>query len=183
MRDVQSLETPETAEQIAARKAEFRRSMGMFTTGVCVVSIRNEDGGISAMTVNSFVSVSLNPMLISWNLQNSSSQFDLYSGADQFAVSVLSASQAELAQRYATRGDIQLRSDEFISAANGLPVVDGALAHFECRRWSEFAAGDHTVIFGEVFGMNKGGEHSATGSDDAETPLAFFGGQFCSIDR
>ncbi len=176
MRNAQPAQTSSSAE----RQAEFRHLMGRFTTGVCVVSVEAGDLGVAAMTVNSFVSVSLDPMLVSWSLHNSSSQFDLFARAERFAVSILADSHAELALRYASRGDSQLNVDDFISRDSGshrsLPVVAGALAQFECRRWSEYPAGDHTVIFGEVVGM------SANTSADPGVPLAFFNGQFCSID-
>ncbi len=189
MRDAQSLETPTTAEHTANRQAEFRQLMGQFATGVCVVSTGSLAGGseearLAAMTVNSFVSVSLNPMLVSWNLQNSSSQFDRYLTADHFAVSILSAEQAELAQRYAARGDSQLRDDDFLSGDSGLPVIRGALAHIECRRWSHFAAGDHTLIFGEILTMSRSGTADAEGgTTEANLPLGFFNGKFCSISE
>lgn len=188
MRDVQSLdqslETPITAEDAANRQAEFRRLMGQFATGVCVVSTPAKDGGIAAMTVNSFASVSLDPMLVSWNLHNSSSQFELYSAADHFAVSILAADQAELAQRYAGRGDQQLLEQDFTSGGKGLPVIAGALVHFECRRWSTFPAGDHTVIFGEILGMSANTLPSeADAKDSAQSALGFFGGKFCSIGK
>ena len=175
MSDVQSLEMPGPLDHETDQKAEFRQLMGLFATGVCVVSVKSADGTATAMTVNSFVSVSLDPMLVSWSLQNASSQFDLYASADGFAVSILAEGQAELARRYAARGDSQLRGDDFVSGKFGLPVIDGALAHLECRRWSDYTAGDHTLIFGEVLGM------SASNAGEAESPLGFFNGQFCSI--
>ncbi len=164
MRDVQQAETP--------GPLEFRQLMGLFTTGVCVVSVEAGAQGVAAMTVNSFVSVSLDPMLVSWSLQNSASQFDLYTEADRFAVSILSEDQAELARRYAARGDTLLQPDDFVSSDNGLPVIAGALGHLECRHWSKFAAGDHTMIFGEVSGLSPRGSGA---------PLGFFNGRFCSI--
>lgn len=174
MPDVQHVETPGIAE----RRTEFRQLMGLFTTGVSVISIEMADNSMAAMTVNSFVSVSLDPMLVSWSLQNSSSQFDLYASADRFAVSILANDQAELAQRYASRGDSQLREDDFIRTGQGLPVIAGALGFLECRRWSDYLAGDHTMIFGEVTGLSARGP-----SGEAGLPLGFFNGQFCGISK
>lgn len=155
---------------------EFRRAMGLFATGVCVISVPSGEHGVSAMTVNSFQSVSLDPMLVCWGIQNDASQFDLYNDCERFAVSILADSHAELAQRYAARGDTLLRVEDFALSSGGLPVIDDALCHFECDRWSEFTAGDHTMIFGEVTGI------SASESQFlSRAPLGFFNGKFCSI--
>ncbi|WP_299196444.1 flavin reductase family protein [uncultured Erythrobacter sp.] len=155
---------------------EFRRAMGLFTTGVCVISVPSGQQGVSAMTVNSFQSVSLDPMLVCWSIQNDASQFDLYNDCERFAVSILADDHAELARRYAARGDTLLRVDDFVQSDGGLPIIDGALCHFECRRWSEFVAGDHTIIFGEVTGMS-----ASEANTPARAPLGFFNGTFCSI--
>ena len=173
MSQVQHANTPGNT----AERAEFRRLMGLFTTGVCVVSVARPGGAIAAMTVNSFVSVSLDPMLVCWSLQNGSSQFDTYAGADRFAVSILSEGQGDLARRYAARGDSQLRHDDFEWSADGLPVIRSALGHIECSRWSQYPAGDHVMILGEVTGLAP-----AHGFDAVPAPLGFFNGQFCSID-
>ncbi len=170
--DVEQAQMPSTDDP----RVEFRRLMGLFTTGVCVVAVETEDTGIAAMTVNSLVSVSLDPRLVCWSLQNAASQFDIYAAAQQFSVSILGDDQANLARRYAGRGDTLLQPDDFAKSARGLPVIAGALGHLECHRWSEFAAGDHTMMFGEVMGLS-----SSAQSLPSASPLAFFNGQFCAI--
>lgn len=172
MHDIQPAKPASTDEV----QREFRRAMGLFTTGVCVISIPEGEQGVSAMTVNSFVSVSLDPMLVCWSIQNGASQFGLYSDAKRFAVSILAEDHAELALRYAARGDTLLSAGDFVKSKGGLPVIDGALCYFECERWSEFVAGDHTMIFGRVTGMSM-----SEGNTAARAPLGFFNGEFCSI--
>lgn len=152
--------------------AAFRQLMGQFATGVCVVSAKAPDGELAGITVNSFVSVSLDPLLISWSLQNSSSQFSLWSRTPDFAISILSEGQTDLARRYASRGSSALEADDFTTTERGLPVIGGALGYLECRQWSLYPAGDHTMVFGEVIGMKQ-----AAGG----RPLGFFGGEFCRI--
>ncbi|MEE4152913.1 MAG: flavin reductase family protein [Erythrobacter sp.] len=152
--------------------------MGRYATGVCVVAVpdpaADPDHGPSGMTVNSFVSISLEPMLIAWAIQNSSSQFARYTKAPAFTVSILAQDQHRLARRYAARGDSERDLADFSLSKGGLPVIAGALGHMECRRWSLYPAGDHTMIFGEVIGIERGPDAS---------PLGFFGGEFCRIDH
>jgi flavin reductase (DIM6/NTAB) family NADH-FMN oxidoreductase RutF len=152
--------------------AAFRQAMGLFATGVGIVSLAKPDGSPRGVTANSIVSVSLEPMLVSWSIQNGSSQFDAYATADQFAISILNADQRDLALRYAARGDTQTRAEDFDWTARGLPVIAGAVGTIECRRWSAYPAGDHTMIFGEVMGIS---------ASDGIDPLGFFGGRFCRI--
>lgn len=156
--------------------AEFRKLMGRFATGVCVVSVERQDARIAAMTINSFVSVSLDPLLVCWSLHNSSSQFDVFARADRFAVSILAEDQAELALRYAARGDSGMQDADFARSANGLPVIAGAIGYFDCRQWASHLAGDHTMILGEVVDLMPREMKS-----DGPAPLGFVNGQFCSI--
>ncbi|MEO0464035.1 MAG: flavin reductase family protein [Pseudomonadota bacterium] len=152
--------------------AAFRKLMGQFATGVCVVAAPRGGGGVSGITVNSFVSVSLDPMLVCWSIQNQSSQFDFWAQAPGFTISILNEDQGSLARRYAARGDTESSDDDFIQSASGLPVVSDAIGHLECRQWSLYPVGDHTMVFGEVVGMS---------AVDGGRPLGFFGGAFCRI--
>ena len=128
--------------------ARFRRRRGQFPTRVCVVSATGPDGDIAGITVNSFVSVSLEPLLVCWSLGNDSSQFDLWTKVPEFAISILAHDQVALAKRYAARGSRELDEGDFEQSARRVPVIAGALGHIECRQWSLYAAGDHTMIFG-----------------------------------
>lgn len=164
---------PDPAPDNPAPALIFRQVIGQFATGVAVVSLVSEAGAISAMTINSLVSVSLDPMLLSWNLQNSSSQFAAYAGAGRFAVSILAEDQQALARRYAGRGDSALNLQDFADDGGGLPVIHGALAHLVCRRFAAHPAGDHTLILGAVEAMS---QNPASGR-----PLLFFGGRFGAL--
>lgn len=148
----------------------FRQLMGQFATGVAVISLVPPGGGVSAMTINSLVSISLDPMLVSWSLKNAASLYDAFAGAEHFAFSILAQDQQAIARRYAARGDSALVAGDFEEGSGGLPVIRGALAHIACRRFAVHPAGDHTLILGEVIGMGQG----AAGG----RPLMFFGGQF-----
>lgn len=151
----------------------FRQLMGQFATGVAVVSVLTEGGAVAAMTINSFVSISLDPMLVCWSLKNEASQFDAYAGAERFAVSILAEGQQTIARRYAARGSSALLAEDFGNGAGGLPVIAGALGHVACRRHAVHPAGDHTLILGEVEALVQG---PAGGR-----PLLFFGGRFEAI--
>ena len=162
----------DTASQGSVDPTAFRQAMGLFATGVGIVSVAKSDGSPSGITANSIVSVSLEPMLVCWSIQNGSSQFDLYAKAENFAISILNVDQRDLALRYAARGDSLTQPSDFERTPSGAPVIAGAVGTIECRHWSAYPAGDHTMIFGEVTGIR-----TANGVD----PLGFFGGRFCRI--
>jgi flavin reductase (DIM6/NTAB) family NADH-FMN oxidoreductase RutF len=114
-------------------------------------------------------------MLVSWSLQNASSQYAVYAGAERFAISILAEGQQALARRYAARGDAALLPEDFEHGADGLPVIRGALGHVACRRFAVHAAGDHTLILGQVTGMAK--------APAGGRPLLFFGGRFGGMEH
>ncbi|WP_162627594.1 flavin reductase family protein [Erythrobacter sp. KY5] len=183
MRDPAAHREPQAQDMTEASPpstSEFRKLMGQFATGVCIVAVETEGGGVAAMTINSLVSVSLEPMLVCWSLHNSSSQFELFSRAERFTISILAEDQAELALRYAARGDTQLDADDFELTRGGLSSIVGSVGHFECRQYSSHPAGDHTMLLGEVTGMSPLRGQDSDGERGA-SPLGFFKGRFFSI--
>ena len=143
-------------------------------SGVCVVALETDAGEIAAMTINSFVSVSLEPLLVCWSLHNSSGRFDLFANAERFSVSILAADQGELAIAYASREANSVRGEDFQETASGLPVIKDALASFECDGFAQHAAGDHTMILGQVTGLSGPEEQGAKA-------LGFYSGEFISV--
>ena len=168
MHDTHSQHTPDPAT--------FRTLMGHFPTGVCVVALDAPGGGVAAMTINSFVSVSLEPLLVCWSLHNSSGRFDLFAGAERFSISILAEGQSDQALAYASRVDHHARDGDFDRSASGLPVVAGSVAHFECRSHAQHPAGDHTMLLGEVTGLS-----AKPGKEDQA--LAFYKGGFSSAPK
>ena len=142
-RDGEHLFVPEPANSRL-----FRNALGSFTTGVAVVTVMGPDGP-AGMTVNSFASISLDPPLVLWSPAKSSSRHGLFTGAEHYAIHVLSAEQGELSNRF-TRGGAGF--DKFAWTLNdeGVPVIPGTLARFECVRSNLHDAGDHSLVIGKV---------------------------------
>lgn len=109
----------------------FRNALGAFTTGVTVVTATTPEGPIG-MTVNSFASVSLDPPLVLWSPAKNSSRYPAFSGATHFAIHVLSADQDVLSARFTRNGRAFDDLDWEIND-EGVPVIPGTLARFECR--------------------------------------------------
>lgn len=116
-------------------------------------------GGLSAgLTVDSLMSLSLEPPLIGIALGRHAALHELLREAGSFAVSVLAAGQEHLAQHFA-RGvppiglwtGIDIRAGEL-----GAPLIEGALGWIECRLAAEHPAGDHTLFVGDVVSARRG---------------------------
>lgn len=144
----------------------YRNALGSFTTGVTVVTAMTADGPIG-MTVNSFASVSLDPPLVLWSPAKSSSRYGAFTGARHFAIHVLSADQDHLSAAF-TRGGSGFGGIDVRFNDEGVPVLPGTLARFECAEQAQHDAGDHTIIIGKVLRVaHRQGE-----------PLCFSGGRF-----
>jgi flavin reductase (DIM6/NTAB) family NADH-FMN oxidoreductase RutF len=152
---------------------DYRRVVGRFTTGVTVVTAAY-DGVDYAMTVSSFASVSLDPLLLLFCCEKTSRLHRAILGGADWAVSVLSADQRDVAQWFATRGrplDGQFRRVPHRRAAtSGAVILTDAIATIECRTTGTHDAGDHTVVIGEVLAVD-------TPRPDGQ-PLLYFRGKY-----
>ena len=135
----------------------FRRAMGSFPTGVTVVTVAAGDGSVHGITVNSFSSVSLDPMLVLVCLNEASRAVGLIERAGAFAVNVLSAGQQDVsrwfASQYRPAGSTMFDGVPFEPGATGCPVLVDAAASFDCRLRQSHRAGDHLIVLGEVVAL------------------------------
>ncbi|MFT4793451.1 MAG: flavin reductase (DIM6/NTAB) family NADH-FMN oxidoreductase RutF [Paracoccaceae bacterium] len=149
----------------------LRGALGRFATGVTVITARNFDGTPVGFTANSFNSVSLDPPLILWSLARSSPRLGAYRAAEHYAVNILSADQSALARRFAGKTEDRFEGIAWSEGLGGAPVLDGALAVFECAHEAVYPAGDHELFIGRVSRCA-----IAEGA-----PLTFFAGRFGSV--
>lgn len=144
---------------------QFRDAMGKFATGITIVTV---DGGQapSGMTVNAFMSVSLQPKLIAVSIDYSASMYEQLYSKNKFGVSILSEQQKEYAQVFAR----QKRETEPIhyQQLDGVSVIADALASFSCTVKKKVPAGDHLIYIAEVTDLI---------INDGE-PTLFFGGKY-----
>lgn len=129
----------------------YRRALGGFATGVCVVTAHTEAGPLG-ITVNSFTSVSLRPPLILWCLDRGSWRHDAFARADRFAVHMLPVEDRDMSDRFAW-GVCQLSSDEFDSSSQEPPRLKNALTRLDCTVNDRIVMGDHLTIVGAVHGF------------------------------
>ena len=148
---------------------EFRNALGRFATGICVITANPEGYEPFGMTVNSFASVSLEPPLVLWSLQNNSECYPAFAAARHFAVNVLANDQLALSNQYAKKASHTLNPEHFRIGRSGTPVLRGALTSFECETWQRYDGGDHVSLVGKVLEVT---------SRPTGKPLLFFSGQY-----
>jgi flavin reductase (DIM6/NTAB) family NADH-FMN oxidoreductase RutF len=148
---------------------EFRAALGMFATGVTIVTARAPNGDLVGLTANSFNSVSLTPPLVLWSLSNSASSMPAMSTGSHYAINILGADQQDLALRFASKGLDRFDDVDFTDGIAGAPLLKGAIATFECFNRSRYNEGDHVIFVGEV---------ERCMHQPGASPLLYHGGKF-----
>lgn len=128
---------------------ELRRVAGRFATGVTIVTAEHE-GTPCGLTVNAFLSLSLDPPLVLVSIDRAARSLRCVDGAQRFAVNVLAEGQEELARRFATKEESKFAGVRTRLGVTGLPLIEGAHAYVECRTERRIEGGDHVVFVGSV---------------------------------
>jgi flavin reductase (DIM6/NTAB) family NADH-FMN oxidoreductase RutF len=148
------------------RSRDFRDALGRFATGITVVTTMTRQGP-EAITANSFASVSLDPPIVLWSIGRQSRRFAAFAECRYFAIHVLGAGQRDLSQRFA-RSSQGFDGLAYHLGEGGVPLLEGCLSRFECRRLPGHEGGDHLIVLGAV-----------TAATIAEgDPLVYFGGGY-----
>jgi flavin reductase (DIM6/NTAB) family NADH-FMN oxidoreductase RutF len=151
----------------------FRAALGRFTSGVTVVTTRDDDGRDHGMTVSAFCSVSLEPPLVLACIGHEASMHDLAMSADRFGVSILTVGQEQLARRFADQRSDRFDGVGYSRGKLGVALLDDALAHLECMVVDRRDAGDHTIVVGRV----------EAASCYQGRPLVYYRGGYTQLER
>ncbi|MGB3316860.1 MAG: flavin reductase family protein [Albidovulum sp.] len=145
---------------------DFRAALGRYATGVTIVTAIGDRGPVG-ITANSFTSLSLSPPLVLWCPARNSARFPAFEAATHYAIHVLAADQIDLCRRFARAGaDFDGLPTE--TTQEGLPLLPGCLARFDCAAHAVHEGGDHAILVGRVIRASlRDGE-----------PLLFWGGRY-----
>ena len=147
----------------------FRDTLGMFPTGVTIVTARAPDGTLIGLTVSSFNSVSLVPQLVVWSLSSHLQLVPALENAPVYAINVLAEDQQDLSNRFASRVEDRFAGVEFTDGEGGVPLIAGCCAHFICQPHARHPGGDHIVFIDEVIRFERNAD---------KRPLLFQGGAY-----
>lgn len=136
-----------------AERRRLRALMGRFATGVTVVAARHGPL-LSGMTANAIATISIDPPLLLASIATRAETHTAIIGSHAFAVSVLAADQRALAECFAQPTTaVKLTGfcgADWHEAETGSPILENALAYFDCRLTERHAGGDHTIFIGEI---------------------------------
>jgi flavin reductase (DIM6/NTAB) family NADH-FMN oxidoreductase RutF len=150
---------------------KFRQVMSNFATGITVVTTLDKAGRPYGLTVNSFTSVSLDPVLVLVCLDNKVSGLESFKNCKQFGVSILSEHQEDLSRIFAKK-DSERSPAIYFDGKLGMPLLKNALAVMECETVAMHQAGDHIIFVGRV----ESAEVFAP-----EQPLLYFRGKYTRL--
>jgi flavin reductase (DIM6/NTAB) family NADH-FMN oxidoreductase RutF len=128
----------------------LRDAFGCFATGVTIVTGFDEARRPVGFTANSFTSVSLDPPLLLVCPAATASSLPAIRETGLFGVSVLSAGQRGVAERFAMRGVDRFSEGEWVESESGVLLLEGACANFACTLANDIDAGDHQLLLGQI---------------------------------
>ncbi|WP_395107911.1 flavin reductase family protein [Actinomadura sp. SCN-SB] len=150
----------------------FRGALARHAAGVVIITAsRSGDGAPVGLTATSFSSASLDPPLVSFYVDRSSTTWPSLRAADRFAVNILAGDQSGLADRFARRGIDRFAAPTawHLDEAHGLPFLDGACAQIVCRLHNTLDVGDHILVVGLV---------TAVEAHEGDFPLLYHRGRY-----
>jgi flavin reductase (DIM6/NTAB) family NADH-FMN oxidoreductase RutF len=171
-----SLDRAPAGDRLAPMSAEQQRAlrsmMGRFATGVSVVAARHGPL-LAGMTANAIATISIDPPLLMASVNRRTETHEAIVGSHAFAVSILSDGQQALAECFAqsiTADKVRRFCDApWHEAETGSPILDGAIAFFDCRVAARHDGGTHSMFVGEIV---------AGSYDTGMEPLIWFGSRY-----
>lgn len=149
---------------------EFRRILGHYPTGVCVVTatLGSEPVG---MVVGSFMSVSLDPALVAFLPDRRSTTWPRIEAAGHFCVNILAEHQQAVCRAFSPGGG---RFDvvPHRMSDGGLPIIEGVVAWIDCQLHAVHEVGDHYIVIGEVCALDV---------ERPDPPLVFVHGAYGTV--
>jgi flavin reductase (DIM6/NTAB) family NADH-FMN oxidoreductase RutF/DNA-binding IclR family transcriptional regulator len=150
-------------------RAWFRRVLGQYPTGVCVITAELVGTGPVGMVVGTFTSVSLDPPLVAFLPDAKSTTWPLIERAGKFCVNILSAEQEETCRKFFAKSPDRFAPGTYETSYSGSPIISGAVAWIDCDVESSTVAGDHYIVLGRCRELSLGAP---------ELPLLFYQGGY-----
>ena len=151
---------------------KLRQVAGAFPTGVTIVTTEKADGSIHGMTASSFLSVSLDPALVSFCVKEDAAIFSMLSVGKTVGISILASNQQQVSNQFAGFNKAEIEVPMINKA--GASVIANALAWYRTEIHQIISAGDHFLILCEVKDLDR-----AT----AGNPLVYWSGYRTTSDK
>ncbi|WP_237562771.1 flavin reductase family protein [Bacillus dakarensis] len=159
--------------EITSKSTVFKQIMSQYPTGVTIVTTMDDQGNPAGLTVNSFASVSLEPLLVLWSIDKKVSSLNQFLEAEKFAVHTLATDQDDACWAFAGKEADRFSKVKWEVSKNQLPIIKDSLGTLECKKVQQIDAGDHFILLGEVIDLNV----------QEKEPLLFFNRNIGSIPK
>ena len=126
----------------------FRR----LTAGIYIVGAAHNEQR-DAFTAAWIMQISFDPLLLALSINSQHASYALVRDSGAFSVNVVKQGDLELARRFGTRSGREydkLAGVRWHPGHSGAPVLDDALAYFECMVTARHRSGDHELVLGHV---------------------------------
>ena len=150
--------------------AHYKEVVGHYVTGVVVITASLPEG-LAGFTCQTFGSLSLEPILVSFAAKSSGQSWSRVQRAEVIGINILSIEQEALARVFATTGIEKFNGVAWSAGPGGAPLLEGAVAHLEGRIAHRFSQGDHDIV---VTAIDFVAAHPGR-------PLAYYRGGFTEI--
>tara|TARA_B100001750_G_C15333020_1_gene508314 strand:- start:23 stop:511 length:489 start_codon:yes stop_codon:yes gene_type:complete len=153
---------------------DFKNALGSWAAGVTIVTTESE-GDVYGLTVSSFSSLSLDPLLILVCIAKGNHMEKLLPISRQFAVSILATGQEEISNNFATSGrePVKELGVPCYTLKTGSPIISGSAAWLDCNVRELVDGGDHIIAIGEVL---------QAGAEENAAPLLYFRRSYRNIE-
>ena len=172
-------ESPSPADDRSASapfdSRQLRDALGVFPTGIIVLTGHDAAGERIGMTMSSFNSVCLEPPLVLFSIHRGASSFAKWQQCSRYAINVLGEDQEELSNRFSRSQGPKWAGIAPITGKTGVPLLGGALVAFECEAYASYDGGDHAIFVARVVELHR--PEGKTGR-----PILFYGGKYRRLD-
>jgi len=149
----------------------YRQVMGNWGTGVTVVTTKDGNGKPYGLTVSSFTSVSMDPILVLVCLDDRLSGLQFFKNSMNFGVSILSEAQQEASRLFAKKDTVR-PPELYFNGETGIPLIRDSLVTLECETVDIYPGGDHSIFLGKVLAAE------LHGAMQGSKPLLYFRGKY-----
>ena len=145
----------------------FKKTLSKFSTGVTVVCVKS-NGFIHGKTVNSFISLSLDPPMVLFSLGNYSSSISKFTKTKYLSINILSSKQKKLSTNFASSTP-KLDNINFIEGKNKTAIIPNCIANLECELTDKIKKGDHIIFICKILELQY---------NDKFKPLLYFNSKY-----
>lgn len=144
------LEVRKSVEDQVFDPRVFRNTLGLYASGIVVISAFDGVKDAVGFTCQSFYSVSIDPPLVSFSVMRNSSTYPRIRDLGKFSINVLADSQISVSNQFASKCPDRWAGIDWSLTRNKNPIIAGTLMWLDCELYAEYEAGDHYIVVGKV---------------------------------